>query len=140
MNNNLIPFDLSRAIAGDPLCTRDGREVTEFKYFETCNEAQPIVAAIAGSIENYYIDGIWLHDRKESNSDLFLAPVLTERWQNVYQGYQDTPYVPKHKTKEGADDEARGHPNFTRTHYLVTYWGEDGVVVPELSKWIEIKE
>lgn len=58
----------------------------------------------------------------------------TERWQNVYKGAVTTSSY--HNTKELAD-EYRNH-RITRTHYLVTYWNEEGII--EDVKLIKIGE
>lgn len=45
----LIPFDLEKALAGDPVVTRDGREVTQVTLFE-CESDYPLCAVIDGEV------------------------------------------------------------------------------------------
>jgi hypothetical protein len=84
MTQQLIPFDLAKAIAGHPLVTRDGRKVTEFKFFDTANaDGYNCVFVIDGRLFYRRKDGRW--DGTDSDYDLFLAPTEVTRWQNIYQ-------------------------------------------------------
>jgi hypothetical protein len=76
------PFNLEKALAGEPVVTRDGREVTEIAYFHTKDSSEFNVVCIVKGISQWYT--------KEGNSainiktrnDLFMAE--PERWVNVY--------------------------------------------------------
>ncbi len=50
---------------------------------------------------------------------------LTERWQNVYNDGCISDVT--HQSKEDADEGSKS-PIRTRTHYLKTYWNEEGVI------------
>lgn len=65
------PFDLNAAIAGAPLVTRDGREVTEFHYYSKSTEVEhyPIGAVIDGKIQGFTKFGA---HHQYSHFDLFL--------------------------------------------------------------------
>jgi hypothetical protein len=68
------PFDLQKAIAGEKLVTRDGREVTEFCHFKTIrNTVYPCFAVIDGTSEEFTVDGRYQHGANGIH-DLFMAP------------------------------------------------------------------
>lgn len=69
------PFDLAAAKRGDKLVTRDGREVTEFRHFETIrNSDYTCHAVIDGGFCTFSVDGREYQGGRESDLDLFMAP------------------------------------------------------------------
>jgi hypothetical protein len=65
------PFCLQKAIEGHTLCTRDGRDVTEFYYFKTAKNEIKCGAVINGVILAYNTKGE-NSVTGDSNNDLFL--------------------------------------------------------------------
>jgi hypothetical protein len=106
---NLKPFNLERALAGDPIVTRDGRKVTEIYYFKTCTEVNCIVCIIDGEKLCYRINGEW--SIQEHKLDLFMAP----KTKKVYF------YINKH--------------SIDGKHYYVTNADTDDFDVSNLEKW-----
>ena len=80
---NLKPFDLEKALAGEPVVTRDGQEVTQLKKFDV--DGEPLVGVHDGTIETWEIDGSYINHTQESLLDLFMAPVEKVVWVNVYE-------------------------------------------------------
>ena len=82
------PFDIELAKAGHPVCTRDGRAVRILCYDKIGNN-YPIVTLIdKGEYEEYHpftIDGKFHSSMRESDNDLFMAPVKKEGWINIYK-------------------------------------------------------
>ena len=78
------PFDLERALAGEPVVTRDGREVTEIYFFKTFEGTYPLVGIIDGEKCSYTTKGK-NYSSKNSDFDLFMKPKVVEGWFNVYQ-------------------------------------------------------
>jgi len=80
----LIPFDLSRALAGDPVVTRDGSKVISIVHFPQSYHGR-IVAQVVGSTSPflYYEDGKYckleVHDY-----DLLMAPKITTVYVNLF--------------------------------------------------------
>lgn len=99
---NLKPFNLEKALAGDPVVTRDGRTVTEVFHFKTAFKTlKNTVAAIDGHFYSFYENGkpvSW-----DSEFDLFMAPKIVRKsgWLNVYPKNK-VGYV-IHETKQIAD-------------------------------------
>lgn len=79
----LIPFDLEKAINGEPLITRDGRNVDEFYYFKTSKSNQPLKAVINGTIYEYSLDGKYVTEII-CNHDLFMKPKVLKCWVNIF--------------------------------------------------------
>ncbi len=78
------PFDLEKALAGDPVVTRCGREVTEIHFFETCTEDRPIVAVIGGKMYSFFNNGTSSGTNNPTERDLFMKPKVIEGWFNIY--------------------------------------------------------
>jgi len=84
------PFNLERALAGDPVVTRDGRTVTEIYHFKTCTDTRPVTAVIDGFRLEFSIGGLFKpnvdHDAAlfVHYADLFMAPKKRTVWVNFY--------------------------------------------------------
>ena len=76
------PFDLQKAMAGHPLVTRDGRDVTEFCYFRT-RSVYKVVAIIYGDLCAYLDNGM-TDNRRENNLDLFLKSEKKKLFVNIH--------------------------------------------------------
>jgi hypothetical protein len=81
MNNNLKPFNLKRALAGDPVVTRGGKKVLEIYCFKTKQPEQPILVDIGDEyIRHYSLNGAYYHNGPIDKDDLFMAPIEKEYW------------------------------------------------------------
>jgi hypothetical protein len=79
------PFDLEAAKRGEKLVTRDGREVTEFKYFETEATDSPCCAIIGGAAMWLHTDGTATGEAERTKPyDLFMAPKKRTVYTNLY--------------------------------------------------------
>jgi len=72
------PFDLEKALAGAPVVTRGGREVTQLYLFDVKDDCYPVYGVIHNKNGNYIgcftKEGRELVSR-ETSSDLFMKPV-----------------------------------------------------------------
>lgn len=73
------PFNLERAIVGDPLITRDGLPVTEFHYLKTIDitehkDRDCIVFVVDGGLHSVNINGKSV-ENYDHPLDLFMAPI-----------------------------------------------------------------
>ena len=86
---NLKPFDLEKAKAGKPVCTRDGRKA-RIICFDRVGDF-PIVALTDD--RDYKEEGVNLYDinGKGSNEcfDLMMLPEKKEGWVNIYRNYAE---------------------------------------------------
>jgi len=89
-NLKLTSFSISRAIAGDPVCTMDGRSVKILSYHPDAVDA-PVTAIIEGVTYPtiYRVDGRAYYpqfpDRVSNDSEnIFMAPKIREVWVNLY--------------------------------------------------------
>jgi hypothetical protein len=84
MNNNLKPFNLKRALAGNPVITRDGRKFINLCYMPDAPGAQIVGVLICSDgskgIFHYYVTGRQWNTTQDHNSDLFMAPIEKEYW------------------------------------------------------------
>jgi hypothetical protein len=76
------PFNLERALAGDPVVTRGGRPVTQLTIFKDVDQ-DPLVGMLDRSIRNWKITGRYL-DGYEHPYDLFMTSTKRGGWMNIY--------------------------------------------------------
>ena len=83
------PFDLEKALAGEPVVTRDGRPVTQVTKFDAPNDPNPVVAVIDGDTQSFTLTGAYFGQGKENEYDLFMATktVKKEGWVNLYRSF-----------------------------------------------------
>ena len=118
------PFDLEKALAGAPVVTRIGKEVTQVVFFNA-STTFPVRAVIDGTIYSYTTAGaLWARASSGGNDlDLFMAPVKKVAYINVYRPNHDSTDSTDrtqglgvvlgtkiHATKEAANANASGAP------------------------------
>lgn len=90
------PFNLERALAGDPVITRDGRKVLKVLdgRHPKVNQYYQIFALIEGDLvyTTYSVSGAY-RQGSEERQDLFMAPKKREGWVNVNKGRQCDPCI-----------------------------------------------
>ena len=69
------PFNLEAALAGAPVVTRDGREVTQLVMFD-CHDNLPVAGVLDGIIHLWSIEG----KSGPYKFDLFMAPTKKTGW------------------------------------------------------------
>jgi len=80
------PFNLTDAIAGKPVVTRNGKPITEIHLFKECKSKYNVCAVIEGDINNFTLDGKFWKDRDAIHEyDLFMASEKKTVWVNVYK-------------------------------------------------------
>ena len=82
----MTPFNLEKALAGSPVVTRNGLEVTELKLFKDCITRTPLVGCVLGYLHQYTIDGVYSLDGSQNPLDLFMASVKKKFYVNRYSG------------------------------------------------------
>lgn len=83
---NLKPFNLERALAGEPVVTRDGTETV--KNIIDCGfGSNPVIVEFNDGDETHTYSrvGKFYKHGTECRLDLFMAPVEKTVWVNVYQ-------------------------------------------------------
>jgi hypothetical protein len=77
-------FNLEQALAGHPVCTRDGREVTQLVKFD-CESDYCVFGVVKDShVVCWFESGRYL-ESVESKTDLFMAPVKKTGWVARYK-------------------------------------------------------
>ena len=78
-------FNLDRALAGEPVITRDGDEVTQIVEFKNIDSCYCVAGILNGEIGIWTIDGSTIDGLNNGNrTDLFMVPVKQSVWINVY--------------------------------------------------------
>lgn len=95
------PFNLEEALAGKPVVTRDGQEVTQITLFEGTTTSHPVFAVLEGDILCFNENG--MHGINSSSLDLFMKVRTMTVWVNLYPDCAVHPYT----SKEDADKSAR---------------------------------
>jgi hypothetical protein len=75
------PFDLQKALAGEPVVTREGKKVSEFYQFKTIDSQFDLFGIINGVLHGFDKYGRYMAI-EQSEYDLFMEE--PERWVNVY--------------------------------------------------------
>lgn len=79
------PFDLERALAGDPVVTREGRPVTQLVKFKDANcDIYAVYGVVDDSVESWCVDGRYCANSDECEYDIFMAPKKRTVWVNLY--------------------------------------------------------
>jgi hypothetical protein len=106
------PFDLQKALAGDPVITRDGKPVTEIHHFKTWKDEFRVFGEIRGILRKFKEDGRFVLN-SDSDMDLFMAETSeTGFWINVfYDKDRNMPWlgVNRYQTKEEAEEHLTDH-------------------------------
>jgi len=126
MNTKLKPFDLEAALRGEPVVTRDGREVKIAGVNLGAKDLYKVVGWLDGITAGWCIDGKTYLDYEDS-TDLFMATktVKKEGWVNLYKSnISDLMASTSHayKTEEEAKDNA------VKRYYITTIkieWEEE---------------
>lgn len=97
------PFNLERALAGDPVVTRDGTAVLHIMlvpdiYKLTC----PLLYVTPFGSYNIRKEGVF-DCMRETSLDLFMASVKQERWVLVYKKYGEYYCSGMYKDKRSCD-------------------------------------
>lgn len=97
------PFNLERALAGDPVCTRDGLPVTFGAYNKDAITYHQVIGWVDGRIHAWSIAGRYMEHR-ECPDDLVMAPIKRKLtgWVNWYPDGNCYAWP----TKEKADSSA----------------------------------
>ena len=96
------PFNLEAALAGEPVVTRDGRDVTNLVYFPDAGGVYKIAGVLDECVETFTEEGFFFNYEAQSAHDLFMKPKKRTVWVNLYL---DGSYF-KHETQELADRAA----------------------------------
>jgi hypothetical protein len=79
-------FNIDRALAGEPVITRDGKEVTQLVYFHDVIHKYCVYGVVGDQVKTWCIDGKFFYDDpSERNADLFMKPKENAIWINVYK-------------------------------------------------------
>ena len=76
------PFNLEKALAGEPVVTRDGIPATDFHYFEREKSVFNVCALVDGIVGRFTADG---YSHTDNMSDLFMAPARRTMWGVLYR-------------------------------------------------------
>ena len=101
------PFDLERALVGDPVVTRSGTTVTEIHYLKTVQNDAQVISVINGDVYFHKKDGKrWCYDEE---NDLFMVSTKKTGWMNIMKG-EGKEWEARvgiiHNSKEHADSNA----------------------------------
>lgn len=82
----LQEFNLEKALAGDPVVTRDGREVTQLHLFRAKDEEYPLIGVVDKQVEAFTDEGRYLN-RGRNRKDLFMAPKKLQGYVVLYKDH-----------------------------------------------------
>lgn len=97
------PFNLQDAINGKPVITRAGVSLTFGAYIPKANSHKLFMLSPDGDVFQYCENGRYIGNGRESNMDLFMAPIKRTVWVNLYGRQLESVC---HSTEEDADKHA----------------------------------
>jgi hypothetical protein len=107
-------FNLERALAGEPVCTRDGNEVTQLTYFEAPKDLFSVVGVLKNEVYCWQTNGRFLQTQEDAK-DLFIKPKEKVIWVNVYKSVRGFLFLGhQFDTEEEAIDDAKGESIFVK--------------------------
>lgn len=101
------PFDLEKAKAGKPVCTREGFKA-RIVCFDVDNDKFPVVALIKDSINSneYPVsltkEGRFSDGEVDSSNDLLMEEIKKEGWINIYEALKERCIGAVYNSKETA--------------------------------------
>lgn len=79
------PFNLEKALAGEPVVTRGGSPVTQLVLFKgELDTKYPLRGVFGADIESWTSAGAYCADGSPNNNDLFMASTKKKGWVNIY--------------------------------------------------------
>ncbi len=87
LETHLKPFNLERALAGDPVVTRAGVKIIRIVHLPEIIDSELKVLTVWENGEQYFYqeDGIYnRHIGVEESYDLFMAPFIKTGYANIY--------------------------------------------------------
>ena len=112
-------FNLERALAGDPVITRDGQEVTQLVKLDGVKHNENVVGVFDGEIHFWTIEGKFDNRLKETPFDLFMKPKENAIWVNVYKDHNGKLFAGCSYDSEKEAKEATGSYPKIRTIKIV---------------------
>jgi len=110
-------FNLERALAGEPVITRNGKKVTQLHLFKSATLIQPLHGIIEGDedVLSWTTHGIY-NIFRETSWDLFMAKERKSIWINVYEKENgEFELGMQHTTLQRATNNIRGNENYIKT-------------------------
>lgn len=94
MDNNIPkgckPFDLQKAMAGEPVVTREGRPYKFGAYNPDANKGHELSGWVNGEVVANYSDNGRFYNDVEDNRDLFMAAKTQKVWVNLWRNFDDS--------------------------------------------------
>ena len=98
--HTMKPFNLQEALAGKPICDRQGRPCKVLAYEPALKGAYNLVALCADNTLNTFTDAGRSYHPVASDKDLFMVTTKKTVWLNIYPGAYEASV---HATEETAD-------------------------------------
>ena len=113
------PFDLERALSGDPIQTRSGKPFIQIHKFDTKDD-DCLYGVVDGEVLSFTKDGRFNPSYGISEYDLFMAPKVREYWVNVYRNKNGSLEMgAEYESEEKAKSEKDAASSFSLT-YITT--------------------
>lgn len=122
--NTLKPFNLEKALAGEKVVTRDGRNVVEIVKLSKAVGSQSVIAVKEdGNWASYSSDGYSWAEGSLLDNDLFMAPTKKQGWMNIYSSH--------------TCNVMAGGGNIYKTYQEAVENSMDGLITTVMVEWEE---
>jgi hypothetical protein len=85
-------FNLEKALAGEPVVTRNGKKVTQLTLLDVKSKYS-LIGVIDESFETFTDEGVYDVDRVATDTDLFMETKVIKGYVNVYEHVSDNRLV-----------------------------------------------
>jgi hypothetical protein len=112
------PFEIELWKAGEPVITRDGREVEQLTYFDNKQGTHKFVGIVNGQLNSWKDNGYFVDELCETEHDLFHPE--PEMWVNVYE-HNDSQWTTGKIMPSKEQAEERAQKDGSNTRYIGTF-------------------
>lgn len=114
------PFNLEEAMAGNPVQTRDGIEVTQLTFFDDPRLTYSVFAMVGDSLLKFTKSGRFYYGDGISSYDLFMAEEKKTIWINIWKNKVGYIFSTTHLREDRADIEIEEELEHTHLKKITT--------------------
>jgi len=113
------PFDLEQALAGAPVCTREGKPVTQLTKFDLPEKGVVRLVGVTSGrhIERWYPNGSY-EFHGHSHVDLFMAPIIRTGWIARYRYPREEGYYASIRIYDSKEEVEHAEPRAIEYHEI----------------------
>lgn len=101
------PFNLEEALAGKPVVTRDGHNVSQITHFKNVDTPLSVRAVIQNNVTSFTEEGNYYQSRDPNSYDLFMKSEKKKLYIGIATKPFDSVLSPSHHATNAYEDKER---------------------------------